>query len=56
MVDFGQDNEKRRELEDKRPRIAKEIEDLLQTVGELPKVDSRPEEEILGYGEDGIPR
>jgi hypothetical protein len=56
MVDFGQDNEKRCEQEDKRPRMPKEIEDLLRRVDELPKVDSRPEEEILGYGEDGIPR
>jgi antitoxin VapB len=33
-----------------------QIEDLLRRVDALPTVDSRPEDEILGYGEDGIPR
>jgi antitoxin VapB len=33
-----------------------QIEDLLRRVDALPTLDSRPEEEILGYGEDGIPR
>jgi len=31
------------------------IEDLLQRVDSLPTLDSRPEDEILGYGEDGLP-
>jgi len=33
-----------------------EIEDLLRRVDALPSLDSRPECEILGNGEDGIPR
>jgi antitoxin VapB len=33
-----------------------QIEDLLRRVDALPSLDSRPENEILGYEEDGIPR
>jgi len=33
-----------------------QIEDLLRRVDALPTLDSRPEDEILGYSEDGIPR
>jgi len=33
-----------------------QIEDLLRRVDALPSLDSRSENEILGYGEDGIPR
>jgi antitoxin VapB len=33
-----------------------QIEDLLRRVDALPNRDSRPENEILGFGEDGIPR
>ena len=33
-----------------------QIEDLLRRVDALPSLDSRPENEILGYGDDGIPR
>ncbi|MFI5101796.1 MAG: hypothetical protein ACHP9V_00345 [Terriglobales bacterium] len=36
-------------------QLASEIEDLLRRVDALPTLDSRPEGEILGYGEDGIP-
>ena len=36
--------------------LAGQIEDLLRRVDALPSLDSRPEDEILGYGEDGIPR
>ena len=36
--------------------VAGQIEDLLWRVDALPTVDSRAEDEILGYGEDGIPR
>jgi antitoxin VapB len=32
------------------------IEDLLRRVDALPVHDSRPESEILGYDEDGLPR
>jgi len=35
--------------------LADQIEDLLQRVDALPSLDTRPENEILGYGEDGIP-
>jgi antitoxin VapB len=44
----------------KRPRKARvvtgQIEDLLRRVDSLPILDSRSEDEILGFGEDGIPR
>lgn len=33
-----------------------QVEDLLRRVDALPTLDARPEDEILGYGEDGIPR
>jgi len=33
-----------------------QIEDLLQRVDALPTLDSRPEKEILGYDDDGVPR
>ena len=36
--------------------LAGQIEDLLRRVDALPTLDARPEDEILGYGEDGIPR
>jgi len=36
--------------------LAGQIEDLLRRVDALPTLDSRSEDEILGYGEDGIPR
>jgi antitoxin VapB len=36
--------------------LASQIEDLLRRVDALPSRDTRPENEILGYGEDGIPR
>jgi antitoxin VapB len=36
--------------------VAGYVEDLLRRVDALPILDSRPEDEILGYGEDGIPR
>ncbi len=36
--------------------LASQIEDLLRRVDALPSRDTRPEDEILGYGEDGIPR
>jgi antitoxin VapB len=33
-----------------------QIEDLLRRVDALPTLDSRPEDEILGYDEHGMPR
>ena len=36
--------------------VAGQVEDLLRRVDALPLQDSRPENEILGYDEDGIPR
>jgi antitoxin VapB len=33
-----------------------QIEDLLRRVDSLPTLDSRPEDEILGYDEHGMPR
>lgn len=36
--------------------LSSQIEDLLRRVDALPTLDHRSEDEILGYGEDGIPR
>jgi len=33
-----------------------QVEDLLRRVDALPTLDSRPEDEILGYDENGAPR
>ncbi len=33
-----------------------QIEDLLRRVDELPTLDSRSADEILGYDDDGLPR
>jgi antitoxin VapB len=40
----------------KSPLLASQIEDLLRRVDALPILDSRSEDEILGYDKDGIPR
>ncbi len=49
-------NRSLRSKSDATERLASEIEDLLRRVDALPTLDSRPEDEILGYGEDGLPR
>jgi antitoxin VapB len=36
--------------------LAGQVEDLLRRVDALPTIDSRPEDEILGYDEHGMPR
>ena len=36
--------------------LAGQIEDLLRRVDSLPTLDSRPDDEILGYDEHGVPR
>jgi antitoxin VapB len=36
--------------------LASQIEDLLRRVDALPTLDSRPDDEILGYDEHGMPR
>jgi hypothetical protein len=36
--------------------VTAQIEELLRRVDELPNLDSRPESDILGYDENGIPR
>ncbi len=36
--------------------LAGQVEDLLRRVDALPPIDSRPEDEILGYDEHGMPR
>lgn len=36
--------------------LASQIEDLLQRVDALPTLDSRSDDEILGYDEHGMPR
>jgi antitoxin VapB len=55
----------RRSLEERLNRLGRkrrdrvlgsQIEDLLRRVDQLPQLDSRPEDEILGFDEKGIPR
>jgi hypothetical protein len=36
--------------------LAREIDDILRRVDALTTLDLRLEDEILGYGEDGMPR
>ena len=36
--------------------LAGQVEELLRRVDALPNLDSRPEDEILGYDEHGVPR
>ena len=36
--------------------LAGQVEDLLRRVDALPTLDSRPDDEILGYDEHGMPR
>lgn len=36
--------------------VAGQVEDLLRRVDALPTIDSRPEDEILGYDAHGMPR
>jgi len=36
--------------------LAGQVEDLLRRVDSLPSLDSRPDDEILGYDEHGMPR
>jgi antitoxin VapB len=36
--------------------LAGQVEELLRRVDALPHLDSRPEDEILGYDEHGLPR
>jgi antitoxin VapB len=36
--------------------LAGQVEDLLRRVDALPRLDSRSEDEILGYDEHGAPR
>ncbi len=36
--------------------LAGQVEDLLRRVDALPTIDSRSEDEILGYDEHGMPR
>ncbi len=35
--------------------LADQLEDLLRRVDAMPTLDSRPEDEILGYDEHGLP-
>ncbi len=39
-----------------RRRLADEIDEIGRHCASLPVLDSRPAEEILGYGENGMPR
>jgi antitoxin VapB len=36
--------------------LSSQLEEILRRVDALPTLDSRPEDEILGYDENGIPR
>lgn len=37
-------------------RLADELDEIAMRCAALPVLDERPEEEILGYGADGLPR
>lgn len=37
-------------------RLPEQVADILQRMDSLPTVDDRPEEEILGYDENGAPK
>jgi len=37
-------------------QISESIEDILRRVDSMPTLDLRPEDEILGYDEQGLPR
>lgn len=51
-----EENSQGKDSKRKNQTLAKEIEDLLRRVDALPTIDSRPEDEILGYDDDGSPR
>jgi antitoxin VapB len=36
--------------------MAEKLEDILRRVDALPTLDTRPEDEILGYDKEGVPR
>lgn len=36
--------------------VAEKVHDILQRVDSLPTLDRRPEEDILGYDDQGMPR
>ena len=36
-------------------RVPEEVADILQRMDALPTLDNRPEDEILGYDENGLP-
>jgi antitoxin VapB len=36
--------------------ITEKLEDILMRVDSLPTLDTRPEDEILGYDDQGVPR
>jgi antitoxin VapB len=36
--------------------LATQLEDILRRVDQLPTLDSRPADEIVGYDEQGLPR
>jgi antitoxin VapB len=36
--------------------ITEKLEDILRRVDSLPTLDTRPEDEILGYDDQGVPR
>jgi antitoxin VapB len=38
------------------PIVQTQLEDLLRRVDELPTIDTRSADEILGYDENGLPR
>jgi antitoxin VapB len=40
----------------RRRALTDQVEDLLRRVDALPNLDSRPDDEILGYDENGMPR
>lgn len=46
----------RLKLHRRRRIVTEKLQDILRRVDTLPTLDSRPEAEILGYDEQGLPR
>jgi len=45
----------RKRISNDRPKQPLRVADILQRMDALPTLDDRPDEEILGYDENGVP-
>ncbi len=51
-----QERLERLRTERRKPVVLTQLEDILRRVDELPVLDTRTPEQILGYDENGLPR